>query len=75
MALHNDAVNNSLWHSTAVIAPRSCSSATNQNKGKNHVPTPYFKRSQWQHFGQSSDSSNGSFGGNKSKDATSSKGP
>jgi hypothetical protein len=50
-------------------------SNTHQNKGKNHVTQPNFKRPQQSNFGQNTFGSHGSFGSSGHKGASNSKGP
>ena len=75
MALQNDAAKTSLWRSTTIITPRFNGYVTTQNKGKNHVPSPFYKRPQGNYFGENSHVSYGSFGGNGNKGSSSNKGP
>jgi len=72
ITLQNDVVKNSLWRSAAVNIPRNSSSATTQNRSKAHVPMPSYKRPRG-NIGQSSHGSHNNFGGNGSKNASSSK--
>jgi hypothetical protein len=74
MALHNDVAKNSLWPSTTVITPRFGGFATTQNKGKNHNPSPSYKRPRLNHFQQNMHGSHGNFGDNANKDVSSSMG-
>jgi len=72
LTLQNDAAKNSLLRSNAVNIPRNCSSATTQNKGKEPIPMPPYKRSHG-NIGQSNRCSHNNFEGNKSKGASASK--
>ena len=69
LTLQNDVAKNSSWLSAAVNIPRSSNSATNQNRGKAHMPISSYKRP---HGGisQSSHVSHNSFGCNGSKGAS-----
>ena len=67
--LHNIATKNSSRRSAAINTPRNGSSATTQNNGKAHVSMPSYKRL----HGSIGQSSHKSFGGNRSKGASSSK--
>jgi hypothetical protein len=72
IALHNDASKNSLWRSAAVNTPRNGSSNTSQTRGNAPMPMPSYKRP-YGSIGQNNHISHGSFRGNGSKGASSSK--
>jgi hypothetical protein len=71
IALQNDPAKNSLWRSVAVNTPRYGGFTTTQNEGKAPMPTPSSKHL----YGSNNQNNRGSFGGNGSKGASSSKGP
>jgi hypothetical protein len=72
LTLHNDTAKNSLWRSAAVNLPRNSSSANTQNRGKEAMPMPSYKRRHG-NIGQSNYGSHNKFRVNGSKGTSGSK--